>query len=342
MDKSKITELLKKYGYNTVSFQSLMEGLSYFESSKGIEGFIPYIKIRHTFLAAGDPICPEEDAKYFVEEFRETCRKKKSYCCFLSISENFNNKLKLMGFGNLKIGEEGIFDLPNYSFEGRKMKGIRYSINHAKKEGVSVSRLEKPDESVFVRMLEINKEWLTTRKVKGFSFLLSLNPTENFEDKHIFIAEYKNRIVGYLSCVPIYKRNGMYFEDLIRSRDAPDRTNHLMIFEAINYLKSNGYSMATLGTSPLGNIEASDNPEHKNINRLLEYVYENVNGFYNYKGLHEFKESFNPSRWEEKYFSYYPDKFKPKLFYAIIKAYNPSGVSGMLLSKLRRKIKKDD
>ena len=52
MEKTRIIELLKKYGYNTISFQSIMGGFSYFESAQGIEGFIPYIKIKRTFLAA--------------------------------------------------------------------------------------------------------------------------------------------------------------------------------------------------------------------------------------------------------------------------------------------------
>ncbi len=336
MEKEKVKELLKKYGYNTVSFQSLMQGLNYFESSNNIEGFIPYIKIDNVYLVPGDPICAEDHIYEFVHEFKNYCKLEHTSCCFLSISEKLKQKLEIMDFGNLKIGEEGIFDLTSYSFEGGQMKDIRYNIRSAKDEGVIVSHLDSPDKTTFDQMLKINQGWLNTRQVTGFSFLLGLNPTENFEDKHIFIAKYKDEIVGYLSCVPIYNRNGMYFEDLIRSKDAPRGINHLMIFEAINFLKLKGYRLATLGTSPLSNIDNTDNPEFKNINKILEYTYEHVNSFYNFKGLHEFKKSFNPSHYEEKYFSFYPNKLKITLFYAIIKAYNPTGVSGLLLSKLQK------
>ena len=336
MEKEKIKGLLKKYGYNTVSFQSLMTGLSYYESSKNIEGFIPYLKINNVYLVPGDPICAEDQVYELVNELKLLCKAEKSYCCFLSISEKLKHKLEIMDFGNIKIGEEGIFNLAEYSLDGKGMKDIRYNVRFAKDEGVMISHLDYPDPKIYTKMLRINQDWLTTRKVTGFSFLLGLNPTENFEDKHIFIAKYKNKVVGYLSCVPIYNRNGMYFEDLIRSKDAPRGTNHLLVIEAINFLKLKGYSLATLGTSPLSNIDNTDSSEYKNINKILEYIYENVNGFYNFKGLHEFKKSFNPNYYEEKYFSFYPNKLKITLLYAIIKAYNPTGVSKILLSKLQK------
>ncbi|MFH1642139.1 MAG: DUF2156 domain-containing protein [Nanoarchaeota archaeon] len=336
MDKIQIKELLKKYAYNTISFQSLIDGLNYFEVTQRIEGFIPYIKIGHTFLAVGDPICDEDSVYDLVHDFRKFCKKEKSYCCFLSVSEKFKHKLDLMGFGNLKIGEEGIFDFPAYSFEGSKMKVLRNSVNHAKNKGVTVRRVEYYNDLIFSKILKLNNEWLTTRKVKGFSFLLKLNPTENFDEKIIFIAELDNVIVGYLSCIPIYKRNGWYFEDLIRSEAAPNGTNHFLVYEAVAYLKSKEFQMATLGTSPLGNIEKIDNPDYKSINKILKFAYEHIHGFYNFRGLHDFKESFNPSRWEEKFFSFYPVTFKPKLILAIIKAYDPAGLNGIMLSKLKK------
>lgn len=100
-------------------------------------------------------------------------------------------------------------------------------------------------------MEKLNSDWMSTKKVKGFSFLLKLTPFENFEDKIIFLAEKEGNIVGYLSAVPIYQRNGYYFEDIIRSNDAPLGTNQFLVYSSLEYLKEKGYSIASLGTSPL-------------------------------------------------------------------------------------------
>jgi phosphatidylglycerol lysyltransferase len=336
MENEQIKELLKKYGYNTVSFETLMGGLEYFESNKGIEGYIAYLNADNVCLAAGDPICSEETFIEFVHEFRNFCKSKASDCCFLSVSSGAFKYFDLMGFGSIKIGEEGIFDLSNYSFEGGKMKSARQSANHAKNKGVKIAKLEEKDEKTFDEIKKLSKDWLKTRKTTGFSFLLTLNPLENFEDKLFFVAQHNNKIVGYLSCVPIYARNGYYFEDLIRDKEAPYGTNYLLIYEAITYLKEKGFKLATLGTSPLGNIEKTDNQDFKNVNKAFNFIYNNINGFYNFKGLHEFKSNFNPTFWEDKYFCFYPPKIKPRMILAVIKAYNPTGIPGLLFSKLKK------
>jgi phosphatidylglycerol lysyltransferase len=39
------------------------------------------------------------------------------------------------------------------------------------------------------------------------------------------------------------------------------------------------------------------------LERVLHYLYEHLNQFYNFKGLHSFKEKFNPC-WEPRYLVY--------------------------------------
>ncbi|TFH39185.1 MAG: DUF2156 domain-containing protein [ANME-2 cluster archaeon] len=96
MEKEQVKLLLKKYAYNTVSFQSLMEGLDYFESSKGIEGVIPYLQIKDVCLAVGDPICAQENFIEFVHEFRIFNKNNNADLCFLSASEVAKHYLELM------------------------------------------------------------------------------------------------------------------------------------------------------------------------------------------------------------------------------------------------------
>jgi len=67
------------------------------------------------------------------------------------------------------------------------------------------------------------------------------------------------------------------------------------------WAKENGYASFNLGLSALSGVgERSDDPA---IERTLNYIYRNVSRFYNFRGLHTFKEKFHPT-WSPRYLTY--------------------------------------
>lgn len=64
------------------------------------------------------------------------------------------------------------------------------------------------------------------------------------------------------------------------------------------WAKEAGYDTFNLGLSALSGVgDAQDDPA---LERALHYVYEHVNQFYNFKGLHDFKEKYRPE-WSPRY-----------------------------------------
>lgn len=329
--------ILKKYGYNTISYQSLIGGLEYFMDDR-YEGYIAYKKIKKTYLAIGDPICKEEDILYLSHSFREFIKKKKWYCSFLSVSEKFQKQLEMLWFGTLKIGEEAIFNLKEFTLQGSKMRNSRNLVSRAEREWIKISIIQELSQKIKTDIDDLNIKWEKTRKVGGFSFLLTLDPFKNFEDKLMLSAYRWEKLVWYISAVPIYNRKWFYFEDIIRSEKAPLWTNHLMVYWLLEYMKQQWYEMASLWTSPLWNIEKRPEERFKKTHRLLKFLYNRVNMFYNFKWLHHFKKSMCPNSWEEKYVAFYPARLRPKLFLSIAKAYNPKGITGIVASKITKEI----
>jgi phosphatidylglycerol lysyltransferase len=67
------------------------------------------------------------------------------------------------------------------------------------------------------------------------------------------------------------------------------------------WAKSQGYHGFYLGLSSLSGVgEQLDNPA---IEKVMHWVYENVSLFYNFKGIHSFKEKFHPA-WSRRYLIY--------------------------------------
>jgi len=72
-----------------------------------------------------------------------------------------------------------------------------------------------------------------------------------------------------------------------------------------------------LGLSPLAGV--GETPTSPRLEKVLRYLYEHLNQFYNFKGLHEFKEKFHP-RWEPRYFVYPGVAVLPEVVVALIRA----------------------
>lgn len=69
----------------------------------------------------------------------------------------------------------------------------------------------------------------------------------------------------------------------------------------LQWARDKGYTTFNLGLSALSGVgQQSDDPV---IERALHYIYEHINHFYNFKGLHEFKEKFHPE-WSPRYLVY--------------------------------------
>lgn len=76
----------------------------------------------------------------------------------------------------------------------------------------------------------------------------------------------------------------------------------VFLFDALfRWAREQGYATFNLGLSSLSGVgEHADDPA---VERALHYIYEHVNQFYNFKGLHDFKEKFHP-KWSPRYLVY--------------------------------------
>ena len=74
-----------------------------------------------------------------------------------------------------------------------------------------------------------------------------------------------------------------------------------LFISLFQWARQKGYATFNLGLSALSGIgEHSDDPA---VERLLHYVYEHVNQFYDFKGLYGFKSKFQPA-WSPRYLAY--------------------------------------
>ncbi|MCK4305746.1 MAG: DUF2156 domain-containing protein, partial [Candidatus Eisenbacteria sp.] len=175
-------------------------------------------------------------------------------------------------------------------------------------------------------------------KFKGsgeFAFLIGEPSLADPGERKYFLALNDDQVEAFVVCTPIYSRNGIYF-DLMRRREKTLRgTNQLLITETFRLLKEQGYAMATLGTAPLANEHVDDPSQSRIIELALQLAFDRLGHFHRFKPVYQFKMQFGPTSWEGRYLAFWPQRFNPIVLYGLLKAYDPSGVSGKLLRQIQ-------
>lgn len=337
--RQQVLEELKCFGYQSQSYNILRDDKSYFFSPSGIKGVIAFVVHANVALVAGDPVCDLSDLPIFSDEFVSFCHSRKWLCCFQAITERCHDILKEKGFGMIKIGEEPFFEFDKLSWAGRKYKNLRNDTRSAKKHGLIVVEYCPLSEQRIdweKQMKELSAAW---KKFKGsgeFSFLIGEPGLENPKERKYFLAILNDQVEAFVVCTPIYARMGIYF-DLMRRRKMTIRgTNQLLITESFRLLQEQGYAMATLGTAPLSYEHVSEQSQRHLIELTLKLAFDHLANFHRYKPIYMFKKQFGPSFWESRYLAYGTKVFNPIILYALMKAYDPSGVKGKLLRQIQQ------
>ena len=245
-----------------------------------------------------DPLCAEGAAKEVLTKFKSIVESQGRKPMLFAIDSNTATAAKSIGFKILKIGQEPTFDLESYSLETLPAK-LRSSIRQVFKKGISIEEVKLEDlqlRKIAQPLNELLHHWFMTRGSEAFKLLTEVNPVRAAQDKKFFVARSEHHIEGFLACSKVYARNGFMIHDLIRAPVSINGVADALVATALDTLKTQGYTFATLGVSPLSGLGTSDpKVDFPRIQKLLHLIFEKVSVPYRFKELYHFKKKFHPT-----------------------------------------------
>jgi len=299
-------DLIKKYGTNSFSTLLLYDDITAFPLTS-TEGFIGFRNSRKMLVVVGEPVCAPQDYRTAVCEFIEFCRKKRKQFIFICCGETFKNSVSDLDVSSFRIGEDFIFDVQSYAPKGDKTKMVRLARNHAQRAGALVKEYchERGVEPALEKAFnEIAVRWL--RKNNRFkAHIMGLNLFDHRELKRYFYAEVNGTPVAFITCLPIYGRNGILLEDAIRDPAAPYGITELITLAIIDDLKRNKGAVATYGISPKLDVGALSGPSR--VVAIIGMWF--ANKIFNLHKLYHFRKKFCTSLAEPSYLLKYPRGF---------------------------------
>ena len=293
--------IVEKYGHSSLARLVLIDDKRYFFTSGG--SVIGYALVGRIAVALGDPIGPPADLQLAVLAFEELCERNDWLPVFYQTLPETLEIYKLIGFDALCIGYEGIVNLDDFTLEGKESKPLRAPVNKLTKAGYTLAVHQPPiPNDLLAELRSISDEWLTTMHGSEKRFSLGWFDDEYIRSSQIAAVHApEGWISAFTNLVPEYQADEISIDLMRRRKEIENGTMEFLFVSLFQWAKSNGYHKFDLGLSSLYGVgEQVNDPT---IERVLHFVYEHVNQFYNFKGLHAFKEKFHPT-WSPRYLIY--------------------------------------
>jgi len=316
-ERERAQQIVEQWGHTSLARFTLLPDKSYFFSRGG--SVIAFVTKGRTAVALGDAIGPPADLDAALQEFQSFCRHNDWVTAFYQVQPDQTVSYRRAGFTLLHIGDEAIVDLPAFTLEGGNFRSVRHAVNSLTKGGYRAEFHAAPLPDDLLRELRyVSDEWLSLMHGREKRFSLGWFDADYLRDTPVLVVRAPDGIaLAFANLLAEYQKNECTADMMRRLRDVPAGTMDFLFVHMFLWAREQGYDSFNLGLSALSGVgEEAGDPKTE---RALHYLYEHVGQFYNFKGLHAFKDKFNP-RWEPRYLAYPSANSLPGLALALIRA----------------------
>jgi phosphatidylglycerol lysyltransferase len=158
-----------------------------------------------------------------------------------------------------------------------------------------------PDDLV-KELRSVSDEWLAAMHSSEKGFSLGWFDEEYVRNAAVGVVYTPaGQVSAFASLVPEYQADEIAVDLMRRRRETENGSMEFLFVSLFQWAKEQQYHRFNLGLSALSGVgNQADDPT---VERIMRFIYEHVNQFYHFKGLHSFKEKFHPE-WSPRYLIY--------------------------------------
>jgi phosphatidylglycerol lysyltransferase len=283
---------------NTIANLALLGDKALLFSDTG-QSMIMYGVAGRSWIALGDPLGPESERGELAWRFRESADQHGGWPVFYEVSAKHLPIYIDLGLTLFKLGEEAIIPLPDFSLEGGVRKALRRTRKDAVKAGATFEMIPARDTHIFLPGLkEISDEWLATKRTKEKGFSLGRFDERYLSSFPVALVRVGDAVVAFANVWLGGDRTEISVDLMRYTSVAPQGVMEFLLIELMLWGRENGYQRFNLGMAPMSGIEnRSLAPLWNRVGALL---FSRGEPFYNFQGLRQYKEKFDPL-WEPRY-----------------------------------------
>ncbi|MCG6917372.1 MAG: bifunctional lysylphosphatidylglycerol flippase/synthetase MprF [Deltaproteobacteria bacterium] len=278
---------------------ALLGDKTFLFSQKG-NAFIMYGVEGRSWVAMGDPVGPADEWADLLWQYRELSDRHYDWPVFYEVgSEHLHLYLEL-GLTVLKLGEEARVPLDTFSMEGSGRKGLRRTLRKLEEEGCTFAVVGTEGiPSILPELKSISDGWLAAKNTREKKFSLGFFSAEYLQKNPVGIVRNKDgKILAFTNLWVGADKEELSIDLMRYLEEAPHGIMEYLFIHLILWGKKEGYHCFNLGMAPLSGLESHELAPL--WNRLGAFVFRHGEHFYNFQGLRQYKEKFDPE-WKPKF-----------------------------------------
>lgn len=262
--------------------------------------FIMYAISGRSWIALGDPVGPENELPELIWKFHEMCDRHDGWTVFYEIDRRNLHLYLDIGLTLLKLGEEARVPLTTFSLSGIARKGLRHTCNRLEKEGCTFEFI--PTDAIPQLLPEfknISDAWLDKKHITDKGFCTGFFNTEYLKNFPAGIVRKNGKLIAFVNVWLGAEKEELSL-DLMRYLPDESQRNVMeyLFIQLMLWGKQEGYQWFNLGMATLSGLE--DRVLAPLWSRLGSLIFRHGEHFFNFQGLRQYKEKFDP-KWEPKY-----------------------------------------
>lgn len=293
-----VTDLVKSDPQSPASLALLGDKRFFFSTER--DAFLMYGQQGRSRVVMGDPVGNEEAWDDLLWRFTEEAEDDGCRACFYQLSAGTMPRFVDMGMRLYKLGEEARVSLTDFTLDVPETRKLRHARNRMAREGGTFEVWTTPARVAagMTELREVSDAWLKKHSAAEKGFSLGRFEESYLQRCPVAVVVRDGKVCAFANLWTGDGKEELSVDLMRYGPTAPGIVMDFLFAEMFMWGKAQGYRWFNLGMAPLSGLTA--HPLAPLWQRLGAFIYERGGAFYNFHGLRDFKNKFNPE-WSPRY-----------------------------------------
>lgn len=308
-------QIINEHGMSSLDYFKSWRDKSFFFSVSE-KSFLAYRIVGNTAMVLADPLGPEEELEELMLDFKDFCKVKKLKICLFEASADNLKLYRRLGFHSIKMGDEAIVNLEEFSLDGKKKRRLRCDRNRLEKHGYSLEAYDAYSwDHIYEEVKAISDAWLAQPGKREMGFALGDFEENYVKSTKLYVVKNElGKIVAFLNLV----ESGVEGELVVDLMRRCSKTQHgvmdYLYIKTFLDLKEKGFKRVSIGLAPMSGFAKHEEPSL--AEKAIHSLFKNLNFLFSYQGLRDYKDKY-ASFWEPRHLIFEKMQDLPSLGFAV-------------------------